>query len=184
MCVYPNIIIGSQLRLMYGPETNHQSIQIIRAYSNGEREPKGPETRKRNAQAGRFEWIEAAVQQPAERATDCVVFLPGPEEIIDVHERIKLVAPACKVRIVQDEENVAAEDDEKPELVTLSTTIGARSVILDTVRHVYIHAGIPASCIQSSSIMERLETSIAPERVNIQEAGRIGRVSYGLETYS
>ena len=58
LCVYANVIVGSQLRLMYGPETNHQSIQIIRAYSNGEREPKGPETRKRNAQAGRFEWIE------------------------------------------------------------------------------------------------------------------------------
>ena len=89
MCVYANVIVGSQLRLMYGPETNHQSIQIIRAYSNGEREPKGPETRKRNAQAGRFEWIEAAVQQPAERATDCVVFLPGPEEILDVHQQIQ-----------------------------------------------------------------------------------------------
>ena len=61
--VYPNIIIGSQLRLMYGPETNHQSIQIIRAYSNGEREPKGPETRKRNAQAGRLEWIETCTDR-------------------------------------------------------------------------------------------------------------------------
>ena len=89
LCVYANVIVGSQLRLMYGPETNHQSIQIIRAYSNGEREPKGPETRKRNAQAGRFEWIEAAVLQPAERAIDYVVFLPGPEEILDVHQQIQ-----------------------------------------------------------------------------------------------
>ena len=31
----------------------------------------------------------AAVQQPAERATDCVVFLPGPEEILDVHQQIQ-----------------------------------------------------------------------------------------------
>ena len=62
---------------------------VTRAYVNGERAPKGPETRKRNAQAGRFEWIEAAVQQPAERATDCVVFLPGPEEILDVHQQIQ-----------------------------------------------------------------------------------------------
>ena len=31
----------------------------------------------------------AAVQQPAERATDCVVFLPGPEEVLDVHQQIQ-----------------------------------------------------------------------------------------------
>ena len=100
-----------------------------------------------------------------------------------MHERIKLAAPACKVHIVQNEDDVAAEDDEKPEIVALSTVIGVRSMTLDTVRHDFIHAGIRASCIQSSSIMERLETSIAPDRENIQ-AGRIGRASCGLGTYS
>ena len=125
----------------------------------------------------------AAVQRPAERAVDCVVFLPGTEEILDVHQRIKLVAPACKVRIVQDEEDVAGEDDEKHEVVALSTAIGARSVTLDTVRHVFIHAGIRASCIHSSGNMQRLKTSIAPER-DTNQAGRIGRASCGLGTYS
>ena len=89
MCVYANGIVWDQLRLIHGPKTNHHGIQNTRAYSNGEKEPKGPETRKRNAQAGRFEWIEAAVLQPAERAIDYVVFLPGPEEILDVHQQIQ-----------------------------------------------------------------------------------------------
>ena len=124
------------------------------------------------------------MQQPAERAVDGVVFLPGTEAISDMRQRINLVAPACKVRIVQDEEDVAGEDDEKHEVVALSTAIGARSVTLDTVRHVFIHVGSRASYIHCSGFMQRLKTSIAPERVNIQEAVRIGRASYGLGTYS
>ena len=36
---------------------------ITRAYPNGEREPKGPETRKGNAQAGRVEWIETRIDR-------------------------------------------------------------------------------------------------------------------------
>ena len=36
---------------------------VTRAYPNGEREPKGPETRKGNAQAGRVEWIETRIDR-------------------------------------------------------------------------------------------------------------------------
>ena len=58
MCVYANGIVWNQLRLIHGPKTNHHGIQNTRAYSNGEKEPKGPKARKRNAPAGRFKWIE------------------------------------------------------------------------------------------------------------------------------
>ena len=36
---------------------------VTRAYANGEREPKGPETRKRNAPAGMCEWIETCTDR-------------------------------------------------------------------------------------------------------------------------
>ena len=131
----------------------------------------------------------AAVQRRGPRAGNCMVFLPGIAEIAEVQYRIKTEVPECTILILhsdcmgnEDEEEIRDEVVVPDGVVVLSTTIGSRTVTLDTVRYVIIHPAVRTSRMHRSGIMKQVDSPITPELENSQE-GRVARVSSGLATY-
>ena len=131
----------------------------------------------------------AAINRGGPRSGDCIVFLPGIAEILEVQLLIKAVAQTCKIVILHsdcidhtDEEEIPNEVASGVKMVVLSTIIGSRTVTMGTVRYAIIHPAIRISQMHHSGIMKLVDTPITRELEKNQE-GRIARVRSGLATY-
>ena len=131
----------------------------------------------------------AAVKCRRDRAGGCIGVLPGIGELVEVQQRIKLVVPACKILILHsawmdhgEEADIVDEAYGREGMIASSTSIGARTVILKTVRYAVIHSAVRVSYMHDSGIIQLTEAAITPELQKNQE-GRIARESSGFATH-
>ena len=63
----------------------------------------------------------------------------------------------------EDERDIADEVNATDGMVVLNTSIGSRTLTLDTERYAIIHPAVRTSCMHSPGMIQRVETRITPE---------------------
>jgi HrpA-like RNA helicase len=132
----------------------------------------------------------ASLQRAGAQRGNVIVFLPGISEILSVQKLLIEARADIQIPLLHsdcigndDEEQLARLDDGSGRpIVSLATTIAARTVTLENMKYAIIHPAVRVGAMHASGIWHLIEEPVGPE-LESNMAGRIARTSEGYVTY-